>query len=78
MPHALHPVLATTFQAEARDAWPREGHADPVKALVMRSIGDLVENGAAEWVWLPDGTIELRLFGEAVFHLRETEIVRII
>lgn len=78
MPHAQHPVLASAFRAEARDAWPREGHADPDKALVMHYIGDLVENGAAEWGWLPDGTIELRLFGEAVFHLRETEIERII
>jgi hypothetical protein len=72
MPHALHPVLATTFQAEARDVWPREGHADPDQALVMHSIGDLVENGPAGWDY------SLSLFGEAVVHLRETEIERTI
>lgn len=78
MPHAQRPVLAAAFQAEPPDAWPAEGHADPDKAFVMHYIGGLVENGAAEWGWLPDGTIELRLFTGAVFHLREAEIERII
>ncbi|MFN4128323.1 MAG: hypothetical protein ACK4GC_00665, partial [Paracoccaceae bacterium] len=38
----------------------------------------LLSGGITEWRWLPEGTIQLRLFGETVFHLRETEIERII
>lgn len=72
------PVSALVFCAEAPAAWPGSGDADPDKAFVMRCIGRLVKNGAAEWGWLPDGTIELRLSAGAVFHLRETEIRRII
>ncbi|KHJ54581.1 hypothetical protein LA66_08245 [Aureimonas altamirensis] len=72
------PVSAVVFLAEAAAAWPEAGDADPCKAYVMRSIGRLVKNGAAEWSWLPDGTIELRLYAGAVFHLRETDIRRII
>lgn len=74
----IHPVVSTAFRAEAAAAWPEASDAVPGKALVMRGIGRLVEDGAAEWGWLPDGTIELRLSAGAVFHLRESEIERII
>lgn len=71
-------VLAKEFQPEPPKAWPACGYADADKALVMNRIGDLIRQGEAEWGWLADGDIELRLSSGAVFYLRETTIERIV
>lgn len=77
MPHARKPMLVSAFRAESPEAWPDTVWDDPDKALVMKFIGELVASGAAEWGWLLDGAIELRLRFGPVFHLRDSEIKRV-
>jgi len=78
MPHAQL-ALASEFQPEPAKLWPKGGcYSDADKTLVMNRIGDLIRQGEAEWGWLADGDIELRLSSGAVFYLRETTVERVV
>ena len=77
MPQA-QPVLVKEFQAEPAKSWPEDCNADADKTMVMGWIGGLIRQGEAEWGWLADGDIELRLSSGAVFHLRAARIERIV
>ncbi len=50
--------------------------ADPAKALVMSSIGELVTRGHAEWRTLRNGDVELRLATGEVFLLGDQSVTR--
>jgi hypothetical protein len=52
-------------------------YADPAKALVMKSIGQLIADGLAEWDMFDNGDIELRFNTDETFLLAETVIVRL-
>ncbi|MEO5757367.1 MAG: hypothetical protein ABIQ51_10995 [Mesorhizobium sp.] len=51
--------------------------ADAAKALVMTAIGQMVDDGAAEWSLAATGEIELRLATGEVFLLGDQEITRL-
>jgi hypothetical protein len=52
-------------------------HTDPAKALVMKSIGQLVADGFAEWDMLASGYIGLRFSTGESFLLAERGIIRL-
>jgi hypothetical protein len=52
-------------------------HADPMKALVMKYIAQLVAAGRAEWEIRENGSVQLRCRTGEIFLLEETMIVRI-
>jgi hypothetical protein len=52
-------------------------HADPMKALVMKYIGQLVAVGHAQWEMLENGGVQLRCRTGEIFLLEETVIVRV-
>jgi hypothetical protein len=52
-------------------------HADPMKALVMKYIGQLVTAGHAEWEMRENGSVRLRCRTGEIFLLEETMIVRV-
>ena len=70
-------MIAATDQLFGTDA-PRDGglSADPAKALVMASIGELVSRGHAEWRTLLSGDVELRLATGEVFLLGDRSVTR--
>ena len=53
-------------------------YADPAKARVMASLGQLVGDGYAEWHMLDNGDVELRFYSGEVFVLADTTITRIL
>ena len=61
----------------ASDAIAGLVHADPAKALVMTSIGQLVADGYAEWTMLDDGDIELSFNSGETFLLGERVVIRL-
>ena len=52
-------------------------HADPMKTLVMKYIGQLVAAGHAEWEMHENGSVQLRCGTGEIFLLEETMIVRV-
>jgi hypothetical protein len=52
-------------------------HADPMKTLVMKYIGQLVAAGHAKWEMHEDGSVQLQCPTGEVFLLEETMIVRV-
>lgn len=52
-------------------------HADPMKALVMKYIGQLVAAGHAEWELRVNGSVQLCFRTGEIFLLEETVIVRV-
>jgi hypothetical protein len=52
-------------------------HADPMKALVMKYIGQLVTAGHAEWEMRENGSVRLRCRTGEIFLLEERMIVRV-
>ena len=52
-------------------------HADPMKPLVMKYIGQLVAAGHAEWEMRENGSVQLRCRTGEIFLLEETMIVRV-
>lgn len=52
-------------------------HADPVKALVMKYLGQFVADGLAEWAMLDNGNIELRFNTGETFILADTALIRL-
>jgi len=76
----------SAFNAKTRRRRPRDTkatsdtiallfHADPAKALVIKSIGQLVADGFAEWDMLTSGDIQLRFNTGETFLLAERSIV---
>jgi hypothetical protein len=51
-------------------------HADPMKTLVMKYIGQLVAAGHAEWEMRENGSVQLSCRTGEIFILEETTIVR--
>jgi hypothetical protein len=58
-------------------AFAKSVHADPMKALVMKYISQLVAGGLAEWEMRENGTVQLRCRTGEIFLLEETVIVRV-
>ena len=52
-------------------------HADPMKPLVMKYIGQLVAAGHAEWETRENGSLQLRCRTGEIFLLGETMILRV-
>jgi hypothetical protein len=52
-------------------------HADPMKPLVMKYIGQLVAAGHAEWETRENGSVQLRCRTGEIFLLGETMILRV-
>lgn len=52
-------------------------HANPVKALVMKYVSQLVADGFAEWEIIANGDIELRFINGETYILSEKVIVRL-
>ena len=52
-------------------------HADPMKAPVMKYIGQLVAAGHADWEIRGNGSVQLRCRIGEIFLLEETMIVRV-
>ena len=52
-------------------------HADPMKPLVMKYIGQLVAAGHAEWETRENGSVQLRCRTGEIFFLGETMILRV-
>jgi hypothetical protein len=52
-------------------------HPDPMKALVVKYIGQLVAAGQAEWERRENGNVWLRFQTGEIFLLEETTIARV-
>jgi hypothetical protein len=62
---------------EVIDALVALAQGNPDKALVMKTIGQLVADGYAEWDMLDNGEVELRFTSGETYLLAETTILRL-
>ncbi|UCI22025.1 hypothetical protein FJ970_14155 [Mesorhizobium sp. B2-1-8] len=70
---ARSPTTGANSQIANGEAVNRED----AKALVMAAMGELVEDGQAEWSRTATGEIELRLMSGEVFVLGEVSVRRV-
>lgn len=71
--------MRATVRSPNSDATSRSqaSHAPDAKSLVMTAIGQIVDDGKAEWNRTAIGEIELRLVTGEVFLLGEVSITRV-
>lgn len=53
------------------------GAAIDAKSQVLAAIGELVDDGKAEWIRTASGEVELRLLSGEVFVLGEVSVTRV-
>ncbi|RWC23789.1 hypothetical protein [Mesorhizobium sp.] len=70
---ARSPTTDATSRTQAAGSRSAEGS----KLLVMAAIGELVDDGKAEWSRTTTGDIELRLLTGEVFVLGEFSVTRV-
>jgi hypothetical protein len=72
---ARSPESSTDATSQTQAAGSRR--APDAKSLVMATIGELVDDGKAEWNRTATGEIELRLLTGEVFLLGEVSVIRV-
>lgn len=66
-----------TTDAKTRNSAAANPRTQDAKSLVMTVIGQMVDNGKAEWNLTATGEIELRLLTGEVFLLGEISVTRL-
>jgi len=66
-----------TTDAKTRNVAAASPRTQDAKSLVMTAVGQMVDNGKAEWNLTTTGDIELRLLTGEVFLLGEISVTRV-